>query len=44
VRGRILAALLAAIEAEGFDLVRRRVGLTPLRKLWLGWREARQGP
>jgi phytoene synthase len=44
VRGRILAALLAAIEAEGFDLARRRAGLTPLRKLWLGWREARQGP
>lgn len=41
VRGRILAALLAELEAEGFDLAQRRVGLTPLRKLWLGWREAR---
>jgi phytoene synthase len=44
VRGRILAALLAVLEAEGFDLAERRVGLTPLRKLWLGWREARRGP
>ena len=44
VRGRILAALLAALESEGFDLARRRVGLTPLRKLWLAWREARRWP
>ncbi len=43
VRGRILAALLAELKAEGFDVARRRVGLTPLRKLWLGWREARRG-
>lgn len=41
VRGRIVAALLAELEAEGFDLALRRIGLTPLRKLWLGWREAR---
>jgi phytoene synthase len=44
VRGRILAALLAELEREGFDLSQRRVGLTPLRKLWVGWREARRGP
>lgn len=43
IRGRILAALLAELEAEGFDLAQRRVGLTPLRKLWLAWREARFG-
>jgi phytoene synthase len=43
-RGRILAALLRAIETEGFDLAERRVGLTPLRKFWLAWREARRGP
>ncbi len=44
VRGQILADLLKALEAEGFDLAERRVGLTPLRKLWLAWREARRGP
>ena len=44
VRGRILAALLAELEREEFDLAQRRVALTPLRKLWLGWREARRGP
>jgi len=44
VRGRILLALLAALRSEGFDLADRRVGLTPLRKLWLGWREARRAP
>lgn len=44
VRGRILAALLAELADEGFDLAQRRVGLTPLRKLWVGWREARRGP
>jgi len=43
VRGRILAALLEALESEGFDLAQRRVGLTPLRKLWLAWREAWRG-
>lgn len=43
VRGRILVALLAELDAEGFDLAQGRVGLTPLRKLWLGWREARRG-
>lgn len=42
VRGRILSALLEALESEGFDLAQRRVGLTPLRKLWLAWREARR--
>jgi 15-cis-phytoene synthase len=44
VRGRILAALLATLEAEGFDLAQRRIGLTPLHKLWLAWREARGRP
>jgi phytoene synthase len=44
VRGRILAALLAELADEGFDLAQRRVALTPLRKLWVGWREARRAP
>jgi phytoene synthase len=43
VRGRLLAALLTALQSKGFDLAQRRVGLTPLRKLWLAWREARRG-
>jgi 15-cis-phytoene synthase len=42
IRGRILRALLAELDAEEFDLADRRVGLTPLRKLWLAWREARR--
>ncbi len=42
VRGRIGTALLAALERERFDLVQRRVCLTPLHKLWLAWREARR--
>jgi hypothetical protein len=42
VRGRISTALLVALESDGFELARRRVVLTPLRKLWLAWREARR--
>jgi 15-cis-phytoene synthase len=42
VRGRISTALLGVLEGERFDLVQRRVGLTPLRKVWLAWREARR--
>jgi phytoene synthase len=42
VRVRILDLLLAELEAVGFDLLDRRVGLTPIRKLWHAWRESRR--
>jgi len=31
-------ALLAEIEREGFQVLRQRTSLTPLRKLWLAWK------
>ena len=42
-RARILEVLLDEIEDEGFDVADQRIGLTPLRKLWLAWRESRRG-
>lgn len=38
IRAAILSALLAEIEDTGFDVADQRIGLTPLRKLWIGWR------
>ena len=44
--GLIMAAiyqtLLDEIEADGFNVLQRRVKLTPLRKLWIAWRTARR--
>ncbi|MCU0833177.1 MAG: squalene/phytoene synthase family protein [Chromatiaceae bacterium] len=42
VRARILAALLAELERSGLAVGEQRIGLTPLRKLWLAWREAQR--
>jgi phytoene synthase len=42
VRARILESLLGELERAGFAVADRRLGLTPLRKLWLGWRESRR--
>lgn len=42
VRAAILDALLAELARVGFDVADRRIGLTPVRKLWLGWRESRR--
>jgi phytoene synthase len=42
VRGVILRALLAELDQSRFDLADQCVGLTPLRKLWLAWRENRR--
>jgi len=42
IRGRILAALLGELERADLDLAEQRIGLTPVRKLWLAWREARR--
>ncbi len=40
--GLIMAAiyrtLLAEIRRDGFDVLERRVALTPLRKLWIAWK------
>lgn len=38
MRQRILRALLEEIEAAGFSVRDQRIGLTPLRKLWIAWR------
>jgi phytoene synthase len=40
-RARIMEVLLEEIADEGFDVADQRIGLTPLRKLWLAWRESR---
>jgi phytoene synthase len=44
--GLIMAAiyrtLLDEIERDGFDVLDRRTSLTPLRKLWIAWKTARQ--
>ncbi len=44
--GLIMAAiyqtLLDEIEADGFNVLERRVKLTPLRKLWIAWKTARR--
>jgi phytoene synthase len=34
----IYRTLLTEIERDSFQVLRQRVGLTPLRKLWLAWR------
>lgn len=43
--GLIMAAIYEAtldeIEKDGFEVMQRRVSLTPLRKLWIAWRTAR---
>lgn len=41
-RAAVLCALLGELERSGFDLGDRRIGLTPLRKLWIAWRESRR--
>ena len=42
IGGLIMAAiyrtLLEEIERGGFDVLRQRTSLTPLRKLWIAWR------
>ncbi len=36
--GAIYSTLLSEIERENFQVLHQRIGLTPLRKLWLAWR------
>jgi len=38
IMAAIYRALLAEIEREGFQVLRQRTSLTPLRKLWLAWK------
>ena len=38
IMAAIYRALLAEIEADGFEVLTRRISLTPLRKLWLAWK------
>jgi phytoene synthase len=35
---RLHQDLLAVLARSGFDVADQRIGLTPLRKLWLAWR------
>ncbi len=42
IQVRILEALHAELSAAGYAVVEQRIGLTPLRKLWLAWRESRR--
>lgn len=39
---RLMDALLAELAAAGFEVLDQRIGLTPIRKLWLAWRESRR--
>jgi 15-cis-phytoene synthase len=41
-RTLIMETLLDEIEGDCFDVADRRIELTPLRKLWLAWRESRR--
>jgi phytoene synthase len=41
IRTVVLEDLLRELEAAEFDVADQRIGLTPLRKLWLAWREGR---
>jgi phytoene synthase len=43
VRGRILEILLAELATSDFQVTEQRIRLTPLRKLWLAWRESKRG-
>lgn len=43
VQTAILLALLEEIQRENFSVLDQRVCLTPLRKLWIGWRASRRG-
>jgi len=38
IMAAIYRALLVEIEHEGFQVLRQRTSLTPLRKLWLAWK------
>ncbi|MCB2262969.1 MAG: squalene/phytoene synthase family protein [Candidatus Thiosymbion ectosymbiont of Robbea hypermnestra] len=41
---RLAASLLDELRDSGYEVADRRIALTPLRKLWLAWRESRRPP
>ena len=41
IMAAIYRALLDEIENDGYDVLDRRVALTPLRKFWIAWKTAR---
>ena len=38
IMAAIYRALLAEIRRDGYPVLRARVSLTPIRKLWLAWK------
>ena len=38
IMAEIYRTLLLEIEAGGFKVLRRRISLSPLHKLWLAWK------
>ncbi len=42
IMAAIYQALLQEIAADGYNVVQRRLSLTPVRKLWIAWRTARR--
>lgn len=42
IMAAIYRTLLNEIEADGYRVLEHRIKLTPLRKLWIAWRTARQ--
>jgi phytoene synthase len=38
----IYRALLEEIERERYAVLNQRIGLTPLRKLWIAWKTSRR--
>lgn len=41
-QGALALALLDEIERDGYHVLHQRIALTPIRKLWIAWRAARQ--
>ena len=42
VMGAIYMALLKKIEKDDFQVLERKIKLTPMRKLWIAWRTSRK--
>lgn len=42
IMAAIYLATLGEIEGDGYQVLTQRISLTPLRKLWLAWKTARQ--
>jgi phytoene synthase len=44
IRVRLADALLAELRESGYSVADQHITLTPLRKLWIAWRESRRYP